>query len=174
MIIRQETENDYEVTERLIEEAFKDLEFSDKNEHLLVQRLRKCDAFIPELSIVAEDNYQILGHILFTKMTIQGSKKFESLILAPVAVLPEFQKRGIGGKLIQEGLLKAKELGFESVILFGHPTYYPKFGFERASKWGIQSPMAVPDDVFMAIELKKDALNGKSGVVQFSEPFGFR
>ena len=174
MIIRQETENDYEITEQVIEEAFKDLEFSDKNEHLLVQRLRKCNAFIPELSIVAEKDNQILGHILFTKMIIQGPEEIESLILAPVAVLPEFQKKGIGGKLIQEGLLRAKELGFESVILFGHPTYYPKFGFEKASKWGLQSPMAVPDEVFMAIELKKDALNGKSGIIQFSEPFGIK
>jgi len=172
MIIRQETEKDYRETEKLTEEAFRNLEISDHNEHLLVQRLRQSKDFIPELSLVAEMDNKIVGHILFSKITIEGEKETESLCLAPVSVLPEYQNQGIGSELIKEGLLKAEDLGFESVLLVGHSTYYPRFGFERASKWDIRCAFEVPDDAFMAIELKIDALKGKSGTVKYPPEFG--
>jgi predicted N-acetyltransferase YhbS len=172
MIIRQETENDYGQTEKLVEEAFRDLEFSEHNEHLLVQKLRQSRDFIPELSLVAEMDNKIVGHILFSKVTIIGDKEFESLCLAPVSVLPGYQNQGIGSELIKEGLLKAEDLGFESVLLVGHSTYYPRFGFEKASKWNIRCAFEVPEDVFMAIELKIDALKNKSGLVRYPAEFG--
>jgi predicted N-acetyltransferase YhbS len=172
MIIRQETEKDYSLTEQVVEEAFKEAEHASHDEHLFVHRIRESDAFIPELSLVAEIEDKIVGHILFSKMMITGHCECESLALAPVAVLPEYQRRGIGGKLIREGLRKAEELGYESVIVVGHKDYYPRFGFEKASKWGVQAPFEVPDEVFMAIELKKDALQGKSGVIRFAKEFG--
>jgi predicted N-acetyltransferase YhbS len=172
MIIRQEIESDYSITENVIKEAFKDAEHSDNDEHFLVHRLRQSNEFIPQLSIVAEIDNRIVGHILFSKILIIGDNEFESIALAPVSVLPEYQKRGIGSKLIQEGLLKTKMLGFDSVIVLGHKDYYPKFGFEKASKWSIQCPFDVPDDAFMAIELIKDSLIGKSGIVKYSKEFG--
>ena len=172
MIIRQETEKDYKLTESVVEEAFKDAEYADHDEHLLVQRLRQGKAFIPELSIVAEIENEIVGHILFTRMLISGSDEFESLSLAPLSVLPEYQRQGIGSELMRKGLTIAKGLGFESVIVVGHKDYYPKFGFEKASKWGIKSNFEVPDEAFMAIELKKNSLSGKSGVIKFAEEFG--
>jgi predicted N-acetyltransferase YhbS len=172
MIIRRETEADYKFTESVVEEAFKDMEFATHDEYLLVQRLRKGNAFIPELSLVAESDNKIVGHILFTRMSIRGSEDFESLSLAPVSVLPEYQGRGIGSELIRKGLNIAKDLGFESVIVVGHQDYYPKFGFERASKWGIKSSFELPDEVFMAMELNRDALKGKSGVIKYAEEFG--
>ena len=172
MIIRQETKEDHIITEDVIKKAFKNAEHSDHDEHLLVQRLRKSNAFIPELSILAELKNKIAGHILFTRITISGKNEIESIALAPVSVLPEHQKKGIGGKLIQEGLKKATELGFKSVIVLGHKDYYPKFGFEKASKWNIKCPFEVPDEVFMAIELKKGSLRGKSGTVKYSKEFG--
>src|SRR6056297_2640454 len=107
MIIRQETKGDYKRTENVIEEAFKNVEHSDNDEHLLVQRLRQSIDFIPELSIVAEIEKEIVGHILFSRIKIIGNNEFESIALAPVSVLPKYQKRGIGGKLIQAGLIKA-------------------------------------------------------------------
>ena len=171
MKIREETETDFSITEKLIETAFKNAEFADHNEHILVQSLRKSSAFIPELSLIAEIEDKIVGHILFSKIMILGTMEFESLALAPVSVHPEFQKSGIGGKLIQEGLKKAKELGYESVIVLGHKDYYPKFGFRKASEWDIKCPFEVPDESFMAIELKKDTLVGKSGTVRYSEVF---
>ena len=169
--IRQEQKNDYRKTEEVVQEAFLHEEFSDKTEHELVKRIRECDAFIPELSIVAVDE-EIVGHILLSKITIeQGETSVESLALAPVSVVRDHQKKGIGGKLIVAALEKAKELGYGSVVVVGHPEYYPKFGFKKASEWNIKSPFEVPDEVFMVMELSENALQGVEGVVQYSSAF---
>jgi predicted N-acetyltransferase YhbS len=102
-----------------------------------------------------------------------GEKKFQTLILAPVSVLPEFQKMGIGGQLILAGHQKAKELGFQSSILLGHPEYYPRFGYRPASGWGIKAQIPLPsDDVFMAVELTEAGLTGVSGMAVFPPEFG--
>ncbi|NKW96547.1 GNAT family N-acetyltransferase [Bacillus toyonensis] len=169
--IRQEQKNDYRKTEEVVKEAFLNEEFSDKKEHELVKRIRECDAFIPELSIVAVDK-EIVGHIMLSKITIeQGGTTVDSLALAPVSIAPSHQKKGIGGKLITAALEKAKELGYGSVIVLGHPEYYPKFGFERASQWNIKAPFEVPDEVFMVMELRENTLQGVEGIVQYSSAF---
>ncbi|MDJ1474302.1 N-acetyltransferase [Bacillus sp. LS15-K4] len=169
--IRQEQQNDYKKTEEVVQQAFLNEEFSDKTEHELVSRIRKCDAFIPELSIVAVDE-EIVGHILLSKIKIeQGATSVESLALAPVSVARGHQKKGIGGKLIGAALEKAKELGYGSVVVLGHPEYYPKFGFKKASEWNIKAPFEVPDEVFMVIELSENALQGVEGVVRYSDAF---
>ncbi|AFU14055.1 GNAT family N-acetyltransferase [Bacillus toyonensis] len=169
--IRQEQKNDYRKTEEVVKEAFLNEEFSDKKEHELVKRIRECDAFIPELSIVAVDK-EIVGHIMLSKITIeQGGTTIDSLALAPVSIAPSHQKKGIGGKLITAALEKAKELGYGSVVVLGHPEYYPKFGFERASQWNIKAPFEVPDEVFMVMELRENTLQGVEGIVQYSSAF---
>ncbi|HDR7950735.1 TPA: N-acetyltransferase [Bacillus toyonensis] len=169
--IRQEQKNDYRKTEEVVKEAFLNEEFSDKKEHELVKRIRECDAFIPELSIVAVDK-EIVGHIMLSKITIeQGGPTIDSLALAPVSIAPSHQKKGIGGKLITAALEKAKELGYGSVVVLGHPEYYPKFGFERASQWNIKAPFEVPDEVFMVMELRENTLQGVEGIVQYSSAF---
>ncbi|HHY2674118.1 GNAT family N-acetyltransferase [Bacillus toyonensis] len=169
--IRQEQKNDYRKTEEVVKEAFLNEEFSDKKEHELVKRIRECDAFIPELSIVAVDK-EIVGHIMLSKITIeQGGTTIDSLALAPVSIAPSHQKKGIGGKLITAALEKAKELGYRSVVVLGHPEYYPKFGFERASQWNIKAPFEVPDEVFMVMELRENTLQGVEGIVQYSSAF---
>lgn len=172
--IRQETEKDYEMTEKVVKRAFLNAEYSDQSEHRLVSRLRKSEAFIPELSFVAvkKKEDEIIGHILLSKISIQTAHHaVESLAMAPVSVIPEAQMKGIGKSLIEEGLKKAQALGYQSVIVLGHPTYYCKFGFKKASLWGIKAPFDVPDDAFMAIELKEDALHGVSGVVEYPSVF---
>ncbi len=126
---------------------------------------------MPELSLVAEMDDKIVGHILFSKIQIVGESIYDSLALAPMAVIPEYQMKGLGSKLVARGLYRAKELGFNSVIVLGHKDYYPKFGFQRASKCGIKCPFKVPDEVFMAIELTENALDGESGIVQYSDEF---
>ena len=137
--IRKETTEDYEEVIKLTEKAFESLEISDHIEGKLIARLRKAPTFIEELSLVAEYNHQIFGHILFTPILIDnGEQQFQSLVLAPVSVLPEFQNQGIGGQLIRAGHQKAVELGFQSAILLGHPEYYPRFGYKPASTWGIK------------------------------------
>jgi len=176
VIIRKETPEDYDRVIELTEKAFETLEISDHNEGKLVDKLRKAPTFVEELSLVAELNEQVVGHILFTPVVIekdQHQQKFQSLVLAPVSVLPEFQKMGIGGQLIRAGHQKAKELGFQSAILLGHPEYYPRFGYKPASTWGIKTHYELPsDDVFMAVELTEDALSNVSGMVIFPPEFG--
>ena len=172
IIIRQETEKDYKLSETVVEKAFKNAEHTDHKEHLLVAKLRKSDAFIPELSLVAELDGEIVGHIMLTKLLIEnGGSKYDSLALAPVSVVPEHQNKGIGSELISESLKIAKELGFKSVIVLGHDKYYPRFGFKPASTWGIKAPFDVPDEAFMALELEDGSLEDISGTVVYSKEF---
>lgn len=169
--IRQEKIEDYKVTERIVKSAFANMDFSDQKEHQLVSRIRKADVFIPRLSLVAIEK-EIVGHILLSKISIVSDKQYtESLALAPVSVLPERQNKGIGKRLIFEALKIAKELGYTSVVVMGHPQYYPKFGFEKASRWGIKAPFEVPEEAFMALELKENALDKVSGIVEYPSVF---
>ena len=121
--------------------------------------------------MVAQIDNEIVGHILFTKIQIIGNEIYDSLALAPMAVLPEFQNRRIGSALVRAGLKKAKDLKFKSVIVLGHKNYYPKFGFQKASNWQIKCPFEVPDEAFMAIELIKNGLENISGIVQYPKAF---
>ncbi len=121
--------------------------------------------------MVAQIDNEIVGHILFTKIQIIGNEIYDSLALAPMAVLPEFQNHQIGSALVRAGLKKAKDLKFKSVIVLGHKNYYPKFGFQKASNWQIKCPFEVPDEAFMAIELIKNGLENISGIVQYPKAF---
>jgi len=164
--IRKEEEKDH----KQIYEVNK-LAFQQENEGKLIEKIRNTENFIPELSIVAEIDNRIVGHILFSKIKIVGKSVYESLALAPMAVIPEFQKKGIGSELVKIGIKMAKKLGFDSIIVIGHKEYYPKFGFQRASKWNIKCPFEVPDEVFMAIELTEKAFEGKAGTVEYPDEF---
>src|SRR5690606_30916562 len=170
--VRQENQTDYDAVFELIEKAFKKLPSSDHREQFLVQRLRNSTAFVPELSMVAEIENKIVGHILLTKLKIKnGQNEFGSLALAPVSVLPEYQGKGIGGILIQEAHKKAKELGHQSIVLLGHEKYYPKFGYKQADNFGIELPFDVPKENCMAIELTENGLDGVRGTVEYPKEF---
>ncbi|CAL2101777.1 N-acetyltransferase [Tenacibaculum sp. 190130A14a] len=172
MIIRQENHYDFKAVFKLIEEAFKNEPFSDQKEQFLVERLRKSDAFIPELSLVAEIDNIVVGHILVTKLKIKNETNvFDSLALAPVSVLPKFQAQGIGGKLILEAHKNAKELGHTSIVLLGHAHYYPKFGYKQAHTFGIKLPFEVPKENCMVIELIENGLKGVQGIVEYPKEF---
>ncbi len=166
--IRPEHEADIPAIDELYRSAF-----AEDTETKLVTLLRNSDAFIPQLSLVAEVNGNIAGHILFTKISIEGNggKAASSLALAPMAVLPKYQKKGIGSKIINHGLQKAKELGYTSVIVVGHEDYYPRFGFAPAGKWHISCPFDVPANVFMALELENGSLANAAGVVKYDQAF---
>ncbi|MBH5317855.1 N-acetyltransferase [Paenibacillus sp. GSMTC-2017] len=117
-------------------------------------------------------NEEIVGHILISKVKISNEKeKIDSLALAPVSVSPVYHNQGIGKLLMREALERAKDLGYSSVIVLGHPHYYPKYGFKSASLWGIKAPFEVTDDVFMVLELHEGALNHVSGVVEYPSVF---
>ena len=125
--IRQENKEDYEEVYNVVKRAFESAEHSDGNEQDLVVNLRKSQNFISELSLVAIQDKRIVGYILFTKINIG---EYKELALAPLAVLPEYQKQGIGKKLIKEGHKIAKKLGYHYSIVLGSEKYYSKSGYK--------------------------------------------
>ena len=148
------------------------LVFEQDNEARLVDHVRHGPHFIPELSLVAYSNDKLIGYILFSHITIaNGEFRHQSLGLTSMVVNPEYQKRGIGAKLITHGLQRASDLGFTDVFVFGHEFYFPKFGFIPAAKWNIRPPFDVPAEVFMALELVPNALSNVSGIVEFPIEF---
>lgn len=167
--IRQEIPEDFTSVHELLTKAF-----GQNNEADLVSALRKnAEVFVPQLSLVALENDIVVGHILFTKIKIIDDLQnpHVSLALAPMAVLPDYQNNGIGSLLVKKGLEEAKNIGFTSVIVLGHEHYYPKFGFQPASQFGIRSPFEVPDPIFMAIELQTGGFKNISGVVVYPDEF---
>ncbi len=166
--IRQETSNDFDAVEVLLISAF-----GKEDEARLVTKLRHSEAFIPALSLVAEVDNRILGYILLTKVKVKNvDNEYDSLALAPVAIVPEYQKQGIGSQLIIEGLKRAKALGNDSVIVWGHKEYYPKFGFKPALDYDILCPLPTHQDYLMALALKPDGLKNVSGKVIYPKEFG--
>jgi putative acetyltransferase len=144
------------------------LAFGQENEARLVDALRLSAAFIPELSLVALDEANVVGHILFTRIAVEGEDQTHTaLALAPMAVLPSFQRKGIGSSLVRCGLEEARSLGHRVVIVVGHPGYYPRFGFVPAKPLGILPPFEVPSEAFLVLELEPGALLGIRGVVKY-------
>ena len=166
--IRQENQKDYEEVYMIVKTAFETAEHSDGNEQDLVVDLRNSDSFIPELSLVAVKEDKIVGYILFTKIKIENH---EEIALAPLAVLPEYQKQGIGSMLIEQGHKIAKQLGYHYSIVLGSENYYPKFGYIPATQYGIQAPFDVANENFMAMKLNDTDIE-ITGVVQYAKEFG--
>ncbi len=173
VIIREERQKDFEKINQVVKAAFKNVEQSDHTEHLLVEKLRKSQAYIPALSLVAQTPQgEIVGHLLLSKAhIINGSQSFEVLALAPLSVAPAFQRNSIGSKLIEAAHQRAKKLGYAAIVLLGHKDYYPRFGYKKASLFGVSFPFNAPDDCCMVAELRKNALRGISGVVCYSQAF---
>lgn len=165
--IRKENKNDYNEVYNVIKKAFETAEHSDENEQDLVVRLRNSKAFIPELSLVAVEENKIVGYILFTKIKIKDNIE---LALAPLAVLPEYQRKGIGKKLIETGHNIAKNLGYHYSIVLGSENYYSKMGYIPAIQYGIKAPFQVPDENFMAIKLNDTNIEIK-GTVEYAKEF---
>lgn len=168
MNIRTEQPADQQAVYDVVKRAFETAAHRDGNEQDLVNALRDSDAFIPELSLVAEQGGKIVGHILFTKVQI-GTQ--QALALAPLSVLPEYQRQGIGSALISKGHKRAALLGYSYSVVLGSETYYPRMGYVTARTWGILPPFDVPDENFMAYRLREDAPE-VSGIVRYAAAFG--
>jgi putative acetyltransferase len=167
VFIRSEKTEDYQSIYNVNKFAFK-----GEVEAKLVNNLRKTEGFIPELSLVAINDGEVIGYILFSVIHIQTNGKTVPVLgLAPMAVLPKHQKQGIGSMMIREGLIKCKELGYKAVILVGHPNYYPRFGFSPAKEKGLKLPFDVPDEAFMVFEIIPQALADIKGMVVYPSEF---
>jgi putative acetyltransferase len=162
--IRAELPRDREEVRKVNEEAFGQADEAD-----LVDRLREEQVIL--LSLVAETDDRIAGHILFTRMFIETDQgPLEAVALAPVAVRPVDQRRQIGSSLIRRGLAELQKTGERIVIVLGHPAYYTRFGFSTEKVRDVASPF--PPEAFMGLELSEGALDGVRGAVRYPAAFG--
>jgi len=168
MIVRAECPSDRAGIRHIHELAFEQL-----NEADLVDAIRQSPEFVPELSLVAEEKGLLVGHILFSLVEVTvGDRSTPTLALAPLAVLPSHQRQGVGAKLTVEGIERARQQGFRSVVVLGHPTYYPRFGFRPAEEFGILPPWGEPCEALMVLELVPGGLQGVRGTVNYPPAFG--
>ena len=165
MVIRDETRRDHEAVRELNEAAFE----SDA-EARLVDALR--EQATPVVSLVAEEDSAIVGHILFSPVTLTDHESLGIMGLAPMAVAPSRQRQGIGSSLVRAGLDRCRDLGAGAVVVLGHPEFYPRFGFVPSTRFDIGCEYDVPEDVFMVTELKPGFLRGTSGTIRYHPAFG--
>ena len=169
LIIRQERPDEHYAVEEITREAHWDGNWEVEpcvcDVHLLVHRLRQCPSYVPELNFVAELNGKLVGHIIYatSKIVDADGKEYEMLTFGPLSVLPAYQNQGIGKALIIHSLGESKRLGYRAVLIFGHPDYYPRVGFQRAAEFGISTSDGTNFDPFMVYPLYEGALYGIQG-----------
>lgn len=165
ILIRRTTEKEFHQTENLTREAFWNVYKPGCDEHLILHNLRNSKSYISELDLVAVFENKIIGHIISTQAKVVDSlnNEHEILCVGPLSVLPEFQKRGIGSKLMNHSISAAKESGFQGMILFGNPDYYHRFGFKNAQEYNITTKDYRNFEPFMALELQSNALADVKG-----------
>ena len=161
--IRQETPADIPAIHAINRRAF-----GQDAEADLVAALRNGGQAV--ISLVAVDDEQVLGHFLFSPVNLEPHA-LRAVGLAPMAVLPEHQNRGIGSMLVEQGLDECRRADYECVVVLGHPEFYPRFGFTPASRFGIKSEYDVRDEVFMALELRAGALANRRGTAKYQPEF---
>ena len=164
MLIRKESEKDLPAVHSLNLAAFESAVEAE-----LVDVLRKQAH--PLVSLVAEAEGTVVGHILFSPVTLSGYAHLKIMGLGPMAVLPAMQRQGIGSALVDAGLEACNKLGFGAVVVLGHPAYYPRFGFVPSTHYHIKCEYDVPDEVFMVLTLQPNYLQGVSGTIHYHEAF---
>ncbi len=175
VLIRREREEDYRIVEELTRSAFWDVNVPGCDEHYLAHTLRRAEAFIAELDLVAVLQGRIVGNIMYAKAQIVSGcgESHPVLTFGPLSVWPELQKQGIGTHLVRHSLGKAYDLGYSAVIIYGDPDYYRRFGFRPARDFAIHTPFATYSPALQALELQQGALNGISGAFEEGEAYHF-
>jgi len=164
-VIRAEEQNDWAAVHGVNASAFETPVEAD-----LIDALRKQAS--PIVSLVAVDDKTVVGHILFTPVSLSGHPGLKIMGLAPMAVAPSHQRRGFGSELVRAGLEQCKQIGYGAVVVLGHPQYYPRFGFVPSKHFGIGCEYEVPADVFMVLELQPGFLTGATGIIKYHAAFG--
>ena len=165
MVIRPEKPKDIESIRNINKQAFR-----RENESRLVDKLRNRGVLT--ISLVAVWDSEVVGHIAFSPVVVASETSgFTAIALAPMAVLPAHQRKGIGSRLVRAGLEECRRLGHEIVFLVGHPDYYPRFGFVPARPKGVDCEFEVPEEAWMILELREGALAGRRGIVKFEPEF---
>ena len=162
--VRIESEADHNVIRRI-----HILAFPSSAEAMLVDDLRIQAR--PTIGLVADHEGDQIGHILFSRVSLQGHPELRLVGLAPMAVVPEHQRKGVGSALVEAGLAQCREQGYNAVVVLGHPEFYPRFGFLPASRFGIGNDFGAPDEAFMALELTPGSLVDCSGRVRYHPAF---
>ena len=164
MLIRPEEDKD-----RAAVHALNTAAFGSPAEANLVDALRQ--EVRPVIALVADDCHTVVGHIMFSPVVLPDNPGLRIMGLAPMAVSPQHQRKGIGSALVRAGLERCKLIGFGAVVVLGHPEYYPRFGFSPASRFGIGCEYEAPDEAFMLIELEPGYLRGAFGKVKYHAAF---
>ena len=167
MKVRQEQPRDYPEIYELIKNAFATAPNADGDEQDYTNKLRESERYIPELALVAEKEGCLVGHVMFTATPVKyGENTYWALLLSPLCVELSYRNTGIGALLVEEGLKRAKEMGYSAVFVVGDPKYYRRFGFACASEFDITNEGDIPEQFVMALELEPGALTGKKGTIR--------
>ena len=165
IILRLEERKDYKAVEHLTREAFWDIYVPGCDEHLLVHNLRKTNVFVKELDFVALYDNKIVGNIMYAKAIIKNNDlEYTVLTFGPLSVLPEYQNKGIGGKLINHTVKLSKVMGYKCIIIYGDPDYYKRFGVYESKKYKITNKDKKFPAALLVLELYPNALNGIEGI----------
>ncbi len=164
--LRLEEEKDYRLVEEVTREAFWNVYSPGCDEHLLVRNIRGEKEFIRELDFVAIHNDIIVGNIVYVEAKITDNQRKEHKVIAfgPVSVLPSYQHKGIGGKLITHTAQLAKEMGYKAIFIYGDPLYYKRFGFKESKEYNITNKDKKYPAALLVLELYPNALHGIEGI----------
>lgn len=168
--VRNEKESDYRTVEEITRKAFYNLYVPGCVEHYLVHIMRSHEDFIPELDFVIEKDGQVIGNVMYTKakLTNENNEEKEILTFGPVSILPKYQRMGYGKILLEHSFEKAKELGYDTIVIFGNPGNYVSRGFKSCKKYNVYLENGRFPSAMLVKELNKDVLSGQKWIYKDS------